>query len=167
MRIAMVIGIGFLLLGCSKSELTSDFTGNEAVYGLVPASEYAVSGQVTFKERKDGFTTVLVELKGTNGSSEFPVHLHLGDITDANQDVAALLSPVDAKTGLSETLVSKMADESEINYSQLLKLAACMKIHLDDSGPGRDVVLVAGNIGANGTKLMAGGRLGIGNCSGE
>ena len=42
------------LVACQKSEVVSVYTGNEAKYGLVPASQYAgISGTVTFKERKD------------------------------------------------------------------------------------------------------------------
>jgi len=86
------------------------------------------------------------------------VHLHLGDISEADADVAALLSPVDSKTGKSETVLTRLADETEITYANLLELEACIKIHLADTGPGRDVILAAGNIGESFTKAVANGR---------
>ena len=152
-------------MSCQKSELVSDFTGNEASYALLPGSEYPVSGLVTFKERKDGSTTVIVSLTGTNGSQKLPVHLHLGDISTPDADVAALLNPVEAKTGISETTLTTLADETKVTYTQLTALAACVKIHLDSTGPGRDVILAAGNIGANASKSPSNGRLSIGVCS--
>src|SRR5215831_9913671 len=92
----MVIAV---LAGCQKNEVVSDFTGNQATYGLVQASQYAVSGTVTFKERKDGATTVLVQLKGTDGTTQLPVHLHLGDVTSNGAAIAAILTPASGKTG--------------------------------------------------------------------
>ena len=164
-KLIMIIMAGAVMLSCQKSEMVSEFTGNEAVYSLLPASEFNVSGQVTFKERKDGTTTVLVELSGTNGTQKFPVHLHLGDIGTPDAEVAALLTPLDAQTGKSETIVSALADETILSYRDLLKLAACVKIHQDSYGPGRDVILAAGNIGINGSKVSPNGRQSIGVCS--
>lgn len=67
------------------------------------------------------------------------------------------------KTGKSKTTVTQLADETQVSYADLIKLkAACIKIHLSDSGPSKDVVLVAGNIGANSTN--SGGRFGVAVC---
>ncbi len=152
MKKLMVAMIGLLgLTQCQKSEVVSDFTGNQAIYGLTQASQYPVSGTVTFKERKDGSTTVLIQLKGTDGSSQLPSHLHLGDVSSNGADVAALLNPVSAKTGVSETIVTQMADESKVSYKDLLKLAAYVNVHAAVTGPESSIVLVAGNIGVNGT----------------
>jgi hypothetical protein len=46
----------------------------------------------------------------------------------------------------------------------LANLEACIKIHLSDVGPEKDIVLAAGNIGASATKSNAGGRFGIATC---
>ncbi len=86
------------------------------------------------KEKRDGTTQVVVKLTGTSGESKLPVHLHLGDISTPGADVAALLNPVNSKTGTSETILKQLADESEVTYSDLIKLDACVKIHLPDVG---------------------------------
>ena len=151
------------LASCQKSELVSDFTGNQAVYTLAAGSTYDVNGTVTFKERKNGTTTVLIELTGTEGDSKFPVHLHLGNISTPDAEIALLLSPVTASTGKSETIVTALANETQVTYKELLAMAACVKIHLAQSGPSYSVILAAGNIGANGTTL-ANGRAGIAVC---
>ena len=112
------------LLGCSQSEPTlqkpTEFTGNEVTYELVSASEFNVSGTATLKERLDGSTSVLISLSGIDGTDdmELPVHLHYGDITGEDADVAALLSPVKAKLN-SETILTQLSDESFLTYSDL------------------------------------------------
>ncbi len=156
-----------ILISCAKSEVVSEFTGNEAKYALSQASSYPISGFVTLKERKDSTTSVLVELSGTTGSTKFPVHLHLGDISTVNADVAALLSPVVASTGKSETIVSALADETKVSYKKLISMSACLKIHLSDVGAERDVVLAGGNIGKASTTSSSSGRVGFSVCKSE
>ena len=110
---------------------------------------------------------MVVKLVGTSGESKLPVHLHLGDISTPGADVAALLSPVNAKTGTSETLLKQLSDESEVTYSDLLKLNACVKIHLSDVGVERNIVLAGGNIGTSVSKSIENGRTGFVPCKSE
>ncbi len=156
-----------LLISCQENVSTNDFTGNETTYDLQSASQYNISGIVTLKEKRDGTTAVVVKLAGTSGESKLPVHLHLGDISTPGADVAALLTPVNAKTGISETVLKQLADETEISYSDLIKLNACVKIHLSDVGPERDIVLAGGNIGASMSKSIENGRTGFVPCKSE
>jgi hypothetical protein len=150
-----------VLAGCQKSEVVSNYTGNQSTYGLIQASQYSVSGTVTFKERKDGATTVLVQLKGTDGSDQLPVHLHMGDVSANGTTIASLLNSVNAKTGTSETIVTQLADGTKVTYRNLLSLAAYVNIHAASSGPESSVILAAGNIGANGTKMAASSQIGV------
>lgn len=147
-----------ILISCQEPETISEFTGNEISYELMSGSEYNVSGVISLKERLDGFTTVLIELKGTDGDAKHPVHLHMGSIATPHADVAALLSPVIAKTGKSETLLDRLADDTPIRYQDLSSLEACVKIHLAETGAGRDVILAGGNIGASYINELSNGR---------
>jgi len=153
------------LVACQKSEVVSVYTGNEAKYGLIPASQYTeISGTVTLKERKDGSTTILVQLSGTktNGDEKFPVHLHQGDIASNGSTTLALLSPVFAKTGISETVISQLGDETKVTYTDLLKLSAYLNVHLSDYGNGASIILAAGNIGvASSGKIASSSRIGL------
>jgi hypothetical protein len=150
-----------VLAGCQKNEAVSEFTGNQASYGLVQASQYVVSGTVTFKERKDGATTVLVQLKGTDGTTQLPVHLHLGDVTSNGAAIAAVLTPASGKTGASETIISQLADQTKVSYKDLLKLSAYINVHASATGPESAVILAAGDIGVNGTKVSSSSRIGV------
>lgn len=155
------------LLGCQKSEVVTSFTGNEATYALQPGSSFAVSGTIVFKERKDGQVTAVVQITGTDGDAKLPVHLHLGDISKPGVDVALLLNPVLASTGKSETTFNKLSDESPIDYSKLTSLIACIKIHRGETGPDRDIILAAGNVGAAVTQPASNGRAGVAVCKSE
>lgn len=156
------------MAACQDSEsVNSEFTGNETVYALQQASDYAISGDVTFKERKDGTALISVVLSGTEGPIEHPAHLHLGDLSTPDAEVAALLNPVIGLTGKSETIVSRLSDESTITYQQLIDLNACIKIHLAASGADRDIILAAGNIGSAFSLDSTTGRIGIGVCKSE
>lgn len=158
--------MGISLLACRENEeIRSDYTGNEMVYPLQQGSDYLVDGTVTFKEKADGTTEIQVSLSGTEGNTEHPVHLHLGDISAPGADVAALLNPVIGSTGVSESILVRLSDETPITYQQLIGLDACVKIHLAASGPDRDIILAGGNIGVAATRDITTGRSGIGVCS--
>ncbi len=154
------------LYGCEESQNVSDLTGNEATYALQQTSDFDVSGTVTFKEQRDGSAFIVVELEGTDGDVELPVHLHMGDISEPDAEVAALLNPVLGSTGRSETNFVQLANETKLNYTDLIGLEASIKIHLSDVGPERDIVLAGGNIGAIASKGFN-GRVGIGVCKSE
>jgi len=167
-RLIFALGIGMLAMACQENEnISVDTTGNEMVYPLQQASDYAVSGTVTFREKCDGATLVVVSLTGTEGDIEHPVHLHLGDLTASGTDVAALLNPVFGNTGKSETSLRQLADESVVSYRQLIELNACIKVHLSASGPEREIILAGGNVGSAISSDVSGGRSGIGVCKSE
>lgn len=158
-------GIAFLVLFACEERTNQEvvFTGNEVVYSLQAGSAYTISGSLYLKEKTDGSTLVSILLDGTEGDVEHPVHLHLGDLSTADAAVAALLEPVDSKTGKSETVLKQLADESSISYAELIQLAASIKIHLAEAGPGRDIILAGTNIGTAVTS-NTGARSGITIC---
>lgn len=153
-----------LLMACEENGETPDlFTGNEVIYTLEAGSTYTITGTLTLKEKKDGSAFILAELTGTEGSLQHPVHLHLGDLSTPDAEVAALLTPVLGSTGMSETNLSTLANETSVTFAQLIELNACVKIHLAESGPGRDVILAGTNIGVA-VQSASNGRIGIAVC---
>jgi hypothetical protein len=154
------------MLACQENEnIKSDFTGNETTYALASGSQYNIEGTVTFKEKRDGSTLISLDLDGTAGNIQHPVHLHLGKISVVGADIAALLTPVQGTTGESEMVLTRLADESSISYSQLIGLDACIKVHLAASGPDKDIILAGGNIGKAASDDA--GRAGFGVCQSE
>ena len=166
-KLILIVFVSALLGACQENESISvETTGNEMVYPLQKASDYDVNGTVSIKEKCDGSSIVVVSLTGTEGEIEHPVHLHLGNISETDTDVAALLNPVIGSNGQSETLLRHLSDETQITYRQLIDLNASIKVHLAASGPDRDIILAAGNIGTASTDV-AGGRAGVGICKSE
>ncbi len=165
-RLIGILGVVLIVGACQESETLTEFTGNEVVYALQQSSTFNVSGTATVREKKDGNSLIIVELVGTDGDIKLPVHLHLGDISQKGAEVAALLNPVEGRTGKSETLLTQLADETVLPYQALVRLEASIKVHLSDTGPERDIVLAAGNVGALASSNSA-GRMGIGLCKSE
>jgi hypothetical protein len=154
----------------SVSKSDPDLTGNSVTYWLQSASAHGITGHVSFLEKKDGSAVVEVTLTGISARDaglSFPVHLHLGDISTDQADVAALLLPVQGSTGISRTEVTRLADETPVSYNLLRTLDACIKVHQSDTGPGRDVILAAGNIGAASLREISTGRTSVGVCKSE
>ena len=166
-RLGKWVLLTMIAAGCQKNEAVSEFTGNQATYSLQQGSVYSVSGTVVFRERKDGQVSAIIQLVGTEGDIKHPVHLHLGDISKPDADVALLLNPVVGSTGKSETVFGALADESPIDYNRLTKLQACVKIHLGETGAARDIILVGGNIGSSFVDAPSSGRLGMSVCKSE
>lgn len=165
---ALLLSFGVLLMACQENEpVQSDLTGNETTYALHSGSDYPVNGTVTFKEVKDGSTRITVALSGTEGNIKHPVHLHLGNIATPDADVAALLNPVVGQTGISETTLKQLANESSITYQQLVQLNACIKVHLAESGPDKNIILAGGNVGVATSDDSSFGRLGMRTCKSE
>jgi len=164
-RFIPIIFLFSLLISCTEEtgDAPAVYTGNETQYPLYQASNFPISGMVTFKERIDGFTDIEVILSGTNGDVYHPVHLHYGDISNEDADIAQLLSPLLGKSGSSVTTIDKLADESAITYKQLVIMDASIKIHLDN-GVGYDVILAGGNVGKNTTAIPPNGRTAIAVC---
>ena len=167
-RIGLGVAAALMFFGCQENAaVISEFTGNEAVYPLLQASAYDVNGTVTFKEKTDGSTKIIVALSGTEGDVEHPVHLHLGNISTPDAAVTALLNPVLGKSGMSETNLHQLADETVVTYKQLVDFNACIKVHLGASGPDRDIILAGGNIGAASLSDITSGRTSISVCKSE
>jgi hypothetical protein len=151
------------LISCHEPEpAKSEFTGSEVTYALLPASTYQVSGTVIIKEKIDGYSLIKIQLTGTEGDIEHPVHLHVGNIETPDAAILALLNPVLGRTGISETNFSHLGDETPVLYQELIHLDASVKVHLSASGPNKDIVLAAGNIGSNiGGHGHHGGRIDV------
>jgi hypothetical protein len=166
-RFLSMLATVILINACQENEpIVNDFTGNESTYALSAGSDYPINGVMTFKEKKDKSAFITISLSGTEGNIEHPVHLHMGNISTPDADVVALLNPVLGKTGLSETHLNTLADESSITYEQLLQLNACIKIHLSASGQDKNIILAAGNIG-KAISDNTSGRSGITVCRGQ
>ena len=127
----------------------TDLTGRQMTYNLIPgSSQFSVSGTIDFKERSDQSILIEIEVNSTGSGGEHPVHLHLGTLETADAPIVALLTPVDAASGISKTTLIVLDDQTQFSYQDLLNFDGSIKVHMDD-GPNKDVVLAGTNIGIN------------------
>lgn len=159
--IYMLLFVTGLLFSCddSSSNSADEFTGRESAFILQQGSDFPISGTVTFKERTDFSLQVVVELTGTEGNITHPVHLHYGNLSIPDAEIAVLLNDLNAANGISETIVNVLSDESKFKFDDLATFEGSVKIHLAANGDGRNVVLAGGNIGLAADKSNSGGRV--------
>ena len=144
----LLLVVGFFSCG-DDDPAASEFTGLSTTYTLTNVSaQYTGGGSITFRERVDGAVTIEVEMQSTGSAGSHPVHIHYGTFDVVDAEMAALLSPVDAATGISSSILSQLLDGTTVSYNDLLQFDGSIKIHLDD-GPNKSVVLAAVNIGIN------------------
>jgi len=158
----LILFVTGLFISCGDDNTTSisdEFTGRESEFILRQASDFPVSGKVTFKERSDFSLQVVVELNGTEGNISHPVHLHYGDLSTPDAEIAVLLNDLNATSGVSETIITVLSDESNFRFDDLTDFEGSVKVHLSANGDGRDVVLAGGNVGLSAGKSNTSGRL--------
>jgi hypothetical protein len=121
-------------------------TGNAMTYTLNEQNVSGISGTATFAERNNGYTLITISLMGTTDAGDHPAHIHNGDVANPG-GIAISLNNIDGATGMSMTSVSKMNDDSEIKYSDLIGFDGYAQVHDSDANLG--LVLANGNIGSN------------------
>lgn len=141
-----------VFFGCKDDEgdVPAEFTGRSIRYDLLSGSDFNYHGEALFEEKGDGSTRITLKLEGveSSGAVYFPVHLHHGPY-EQEAEMAAMLQPVDARTGESVTHIQFLMDDSAITYEELLDFDGHIKVHLGESGEDKEVILAFGNIGRN------------------
>ncbi len=154
------------LLACNDDEEALPYTGNEVSFDLEQSSQFPIEGIVTILERRDANVEIRIELTGTDGDIQHPTHLHFGDVSTPDAEIAQVLTPVDGQTGESITIFSTLNDESAITYTDLLTFDGHIKVH-QDGGPNKSTILASGNIGSAFTKNASSGRQKVAVCKSE
>ena len=154
-RLGVVILIA-VMWSCSDNASNADFTGNQLNYTLFQGSEFDYEGVVVISEKQDGSAQIRIELEGPEGERSFPAHLHFGSFDTPDAELAAVLSPVSAKSGISLTDLDFLSNDTRITFEALESFDGHIKVHLDD-GANQNVILAFGNIGSN--KLMLDGEV--------
>ncbi len=121
-------------------------TGTSVDYTMNEQNSSSISGTVTFAERKNGFTLITLSLMGTSDGGDHPSHIHNGSVA-APGGVAITLNNVDGSTGMSMTSISKMNDDTEITYSDLIAFDGYAQVH--ESAANLASILTNGDIGGN------------------
>lgn len=107
-----------------------------------------------------------INLEGTEGAIQHPAHLHYGDISTPEAEVARLLTPVSGETGESTTEFNMLVDESSFSYEVIEQFDGHIKVHLDGDA-NKSTILASGNIGAAYLKSGNSSRKEIAVCKSE
>jgi len=144
-----------LIYGCGQDSENTE----SVVYELPALSANEISGNLTVSKNDDGSATFYIKLDGTIRGFDYPTHLHYGDLSVPNASVAMLLTPTSGDTGISETVVSLLSDDSAVTYEEIITGNFSLKIHLGDNNEDKQIILAASNLGSafdeHGTKSVA------------
>jgi hypothetical protein len=166
MKIISCLSFLFFLLASCQSE-DDKYTANSIAYNLFQASDFNYTGQVHVRELIDGNVEITVRLTGpsSNDAYFFPAHLHFGAYDKPDAEIAYLLKPIDIRSLESKTILGKLSDGTDLNFSAFKNFDGHLKIHLADDGPDYSVILATGNIGINENRIESFSRDKISICT--
>lgn len=131
-----------LTVGCTKDE-TPEL--NKTVYDIQVKDQLGITGTVTFTETSSTVTTIDITLVGGDSDSH-PSHIHLNSAVEGGA-IALSLNPV--VNGYSSTQVTKLDNNSVINYSQLIVYNGYLNVHQS----ALDLVTIIGQTDIGGNAL--------------
>ncbi len=143
--------MSLFLISCNEDKGDPLYTGSEVTYMLHQSSNFDYSGKLIVKELIDGGLELNIEMDGTKSEEVyfFTAHLHFGSYDDVDAPIAHLLDPVDIGTLRSTTVLGVLSDQTTLTFEDFKTFDGHIKVHLADSGPDYQTILVAGNIGLN------------------
>jgi Cu/Zn superoxide dismutase len=121
-------------------------TGEMESYPLMEAAVAGISGNVWFKERKNGKTLVEIELENTPDGGVHPAHIHANSAVEGGT-VIIPLSNLNGTTGKSLTDVTADKDENPLTYDDLIVFDGHVMVHL--SAEQISTIVARGDIGNN------------------
>ena len=125
---------------------SNELTGDDKTYDLDERAVDGISGTVTFKKRKNGFTLAEIDLSGTPDGGMHPAHIHMNSFAEGG-DILVSFNPVDGSTGKSITDI-RMTDGGEsIDYEDVLTVNGYVNVHL--SSTQLSTIVAQGDIGTN------------------
>lgn len=121
-------------------------TGMSETYDLNEVDVAGVSGTVTFSERINDETLIMIQLTGTTDGDSHPTHIHLNSAAEGG-DIAITLTSVNGTSGMSKTNVTSLNDMTDITYSDLVTFDGYINVH--QSAEDLATLVAQGDIGAN------------------
>ena len=143
---ALTILLTFVLLisSCKKEDIEMEPEVLQSTsYELQAAGGSNISGTATFTEDSNGTTTILLDLNGSS-TAEHPAYIRFNSVEEGG-DIAITLT--NCTCAISETIVSKLDDNSAIGYDRLVNFNGHITIH--ESPSDLETIISATNIGSN------------------
>ncbi|TYA56016.1 CHRD domain-containing protein [Formosa maritima] len=124
-----------------ENELTGDFIS----YNLNEVDMSGISGSATFYGRTSGEALAVILLQNTPIDGIHPAFMYSNDV-DTPGTVLFSFSPVDGNTGISQTNLATLDDDTPFGFTDVLGVNGNIKVHLNNVQP---TVIAQGNIGSN------------------
>lgn len=125
---------------------SNEFTGDEKSYDLDQRDVDGISGSLTFKKRKNGFTLAEIDLDGTSDGGSHPAHIHMNSFAEGG-GILVTFNAVDGATGKSATGIRANDAGEAIDYEDIITLNAYVNVHLSADQLG--TIVAQGDIGSN------------------
>ncbi|MBM1105610.1 hypothetical protein JQC67_05590 [Aurantibacter crassamenti] len=124
----------------------NELTGTSKAYVLGGVDVPGIDGAATFFERVNGEALVVIQLNNTPEDGEHPGHIHANSAAEGG-DILFTLNPVNGATGISNTNLAVLDDDSVFGYSDVLTVDGYINIHASAEDLG--TLVAQGNIGSN------------------
>lgn len=125
---------------------SNELTGESVEYPLNSVSDPAISGTVTFAQRKSGATLVTIALTGTTAGNSHPAHIHNNTAAQGG-GILVDFKPVAGATGISKTTIRALNDATPVTYDDLINFNGYVNVHLSSDNLG--TLVAQGDIGQN------------------
>ncbi|WP_075351423.1 CHRD domain-containing protein [Algoriphagus marinus] len=124
----------------------NELTGEEKSYELGEKDVDGISGTATFKKRVNGESLAVLELMNTPADGMHPAHIHSNTALQGG-GIVFTFNPVNGASGMSQTNVTMLDDDSMIGYDDILDINGYINVHLSMSELG--TIVAQGDIGQN------------------
>lgn len=124
----------------------NELTGTSKEYPVGSVAVADIDGTATFFERKNGEALAVIMLNNTPDDGMHPGHIHFNTAAEGG-DIAFTFNPVNGATGISNTNVAALDDDTAFGYSDVLEYDGYINIHLSVDELG--VLVAQGDIGQN------------------
>jgi hypothetical protein len=129
---------GYINIHLSTSEMATfvaqgdigqnELTGNLKEYPLATKDVTGIDGVAKFYERANGSNLSVIILNNPNPTGSYPAHIHAA-AAGSGGGIILPLNNVDGATGKSKTQITKLADGSDLPYSEIKNLDGYINVH--------------------------------------
>lgn len=124
----------------------NELTGASVSYQLNEVDVPGIQGTATFYQRQNGTSLAVIELENAVPGASYPSHIHENDVATTGP-IIFTFNDVDGDTGISETNVELLNDDTPFGYDQVVSVNGYINVHLSDTQ--LNVLVAQGNIGSN------------------
>jgi hypothetical protein len=141
--ILVLVSTFFFISSCNKDNVEKAVILQSAEYTIYDIANSGVTGKATFTQEDNGSTHVLIELNGSDTSTN-PAYIRFNSAAEGGE-VAITLEA--CTCSISNTTITNLDNGNPITFEGLLNLNGHITIHNGD-GPQAPIAAVA-DIGAN------------------